>query len=271
MARNVSPLVSAAVPLALASTPPARKRRNLVFVRCGANSLHRKLYPLPADRNWDCALSCYDTPLEADGDEAEFVFTGAVSKWDAFSQIRFDHPEFGFDAYERFFLVDEDVDFARAADIVRLFDIAAHYDLAACQPALSPQSFAVWSITRQHPSWFMRQTNFVECMVPVLSADAVDVLEGDIRDAVSGCGLDLVMAKVLGPGRRMAVIDAVTVTHTKPVDSLEGTFYKYLRSIGVNHDEEIAWFLAKHGMANFGAATLGGMPLVQHIYPAASA
>ena len=75
------------------------------------------------------------------------------------------------------------------------------------------------------------------------------------------------MSKVLGPERRMAVIDAVVVTHTKPVDNVDGPFYKYLRSIGVNHDEELAWFLAKHGMTNFGAATLGGMPLVQHIYP----
>jgi hypothetical protein len=199
--------------------------------------------------------------------QAEYVFTGAVSKWDAFSQIRFDHPPSGFDAYERFFLVDEDIEFAGATDIDRLFDIAQHNGLAACQPALSPQSFAVWAITRQHASWFMRQTNFVECMIPVLSAEAVRMLEGDIRDAVSGCGLDLVMHAVLGPERRMAVVDAVTVTHTKPVDNVDGSFYRYLRSIGVSHDEEIAWFLAKHGMTNFGAATLGGMPLVQHIYP----
>jgi hypothetical protein len=267
MARNVSPEIAAAHPLAITKPFAGPRRRDLMFIRCGARSLHRQVYPLPAARSWDCVLSCYEPPELADFLQADCVMSGGVSKWDAFAQARFDHLELGLDGYERFFLLDDDVEFDSAADIDRLFQIAREQDLVACQPSLSTRSHAVWAITRRHESWFLRYTNFVECMAPMLSAEGVQLLEADIRDAVSGCGLDLIFHKVLGPDRRMAVVDAVAVTHTQPVDPQGGRFYQYLRSIGVDHEEEIAWFLARHGMASFGATTLGGMPIVQHIHP----
>jgi hypothetical protein len=267
MARNVAPEVAAAHPLAVVKAHSGARRRNMVLVRCGGRSTHRRLYPLHEARNWDCVLSCYEPPQPQDLAQADCVITGGVSKWDAFSQARFEHPALGFDAYEHFFLVDDDVEFRVGADIDRLFDIAREHKLAICQPSLSPQSYAAWAVTRRHDSWFLRYTNFVECMVPLFDAQAVRLLEQDIRAAVSGCGLDLIFHSVLGGERRLAVIDAVSVTHTQPIDPRDGPFYRYLRSIGVDHQEEIAWFLARHGMANFAVATLGGMPIVQHIYP----
>lgn len=269
MARNVPPEVAAAHPLTIVKPREGAQRRNIVFVRCGKRSAHRRLYPLPAQRSWDCVLSCYEPHEPQDLAQADCVMTGGVSKWDAFAQARFDRPELGFAAYERFFLVDDDVEFGEVADIERLFGIAREQDLAMCQPSLSARSHVAWGITRRHESWFLRYTNFVECMAPLMSAEAVTLLQEEIRAAVSGCGLDLVAHRVLGRQRRMAVIDAVSVTHTQPVDTQGGTFYRYLRSIGVDHQEEIAWFLARFDMKNFGTATLGGMPIVQYIYPPA--
>lgn len=265
MARNVPEHIAAAAALRMHSPAPAQRRRNLVFFRCGAGSLHRRLYPLPAQRSWDCAVSAYDAPLASDA-QAEYVLTGGVSKWDAFARARFDHPELGFAAYERFFLVDDDIEFRGPGDIDMLIAIAAQHDLAICQPSLSPQSFGSWLITRNNPSWFMRFTNYVESMMPLLTAEAVTLLEGDLRAAVSGYGVDIAFHRVLGE-RRMAIVDAIVVTHGKPIDPVNGPFYRYLQSIGVDPREELAWFLAKYGMSNFMAATLGGMPIEQWVYP----
>jgi hypothetical protein len=266
MARHVSPQVGAAVPLRCVTGPPQRRRPNLVFFRCGAQSLHRRLYPLPADRNWDCALSCYQPPL-ADDEQAEYVLTGGVSKWDAFAQARFEQPQLGFDAYERFFLVDDDIEFRSATDIHALFKVAQEQQLTVCQPSLSASSYASWLVTRHHPGFFLRYVNYVESMMPMLTGEAVRLLEADLRAAVSGWGLDCIFYKVVGAERRMAVVDAITVSHTKVIDPENGPFYLYLRSIGVDPREELAWFLARYGLTNFGATTSGGMPLTQSVYP----
>jgi len=268
MARNVSPEVAAAYPLELAKPLPGERRPNLVVVRAGARSVHRQLYPLPPQRTWDLALSCYEAPTEIDLSQADIVTTGCVSKWDAFAQMRFARPEFRFDRYEYVCIADDDVVFGDAADIDRLFRIAREHRLSICQPSLKPQSYGFWGVTQHHPSWFLRYTNFVECMVPVMSAEAIDVLREDMCDAVSGCGLDLVFHKALGPNRRLAVIDAVMVTHAEPIDPVNGKFYVFLRSIGSETREETLWFLAKYGLKGIDAMTLGGVPLAQRFYPA---
>jgi hypothetical protein len=266
LARNVPPQVAAAASLRLGTPLPAQRRRNLVFFRCGARALHRRFYPLPADRSWDCAVSCYEPPEPSDS-HADYVLTGGVSKWDAFAQARFEHPELGFGVYERFFLVDDDIEFREVGDIDRMFGIANEHGLAICQPSLSLQSHASWLITRNNPSWFLRFTNYVESMMPMLTGEAVQLLEEDLRFAVSGYGVDIAFHHVLGPQRRLAIVDAVVVSHTKPIDSRDGPFYRYLRSIGVDANEELAWFLSRHGMSNFGAITTGGIPIVQWAYP----
>ena len=79
---------------------------------------------------------------------ADYVLTGGVSKWDAFAQARFGRPELEFDSYERFFLVDDDIEFREVGDIDRMFAIANAHGLAICQPSLSPQSHVSWLITR---------------------------------------------------------------------------------------------------------------------------
>jgi hypothetical protein len=267
MARNVSPQVAAAHPLRLQAAAPSSRRRNLVFIRCGDRSVHRLLYPLPATRNWDCALSLYQPPRKDDFAQADYVLTGGLSKWDAFAQCRFERPDYGFAEYAFVLLADDDVLFRDPGDIDRLFEIAGKFQLAACQPSLSHESHGYWLVTRHHPSWYLRFTNFVECMAPVLSAEAILLLEEDLRAAVSGCGLDLVFHHVLGEERRMAVVDAVSVTHTQAVDSRNGPFYRFLHSIGVDHEEEIAWFLQRHGLTGLPVTSLGGVPLAQNMFP----
>ncbi len=247
MAR-VSAEVAARYPLTIRKPLPQWQRRSLVFVRCGADSLHRRLYPLPAQREWDLLLACYEPPMDIDMQHADGVMTGGVSKWDAFAQARFGGAEHGLDGYEHIFFVDDDIVFDAPGDIDRLFAIARANDLAVCQPSLSPQSHASWDITRQQPGT-LRLTDFVEGMVPILSAEAIEVLREDLCAAVSGYGLDLVFRKALGPHRRMAVIDEVAVTHTRAINHEASAYYLFMRSIGVDVHEEESWFLERHGMA----------------------
>jgi hypothetical protein len=267
MARNVSPEVAAAYPLALAKPLPGERRANLIVFRAGARSVHRDLFPLPPQRTWDLALSCYEPPTESDLAQADIVTTGAVAKWDAFAQMRFGRPEFRFDQYDYVCLADDDVVFKDAGDIDRLFGIAREHRLSICQPSLTPQSYGFWGVTQHHPSWFLRYTNFVECMAPVLSAEAIEVLREDLCAAVSGCGLDLVFHSALGPNRRLAVIDGIMVTHVEPMDPVNGKFYVFLRSIGIETMDETMWFLAKYGLEGIAAMTLGGIPHAQRFYP----
>jgi hypothetical protein len=267
VARNVSPEAAAAHPLRLHTRLPERRRRNLVFVRCGRRSQHYKWYPLAPERNWDCMLSFYEDFTPQDLVQPEYALTGGVSKWDAFAQARFGHPEFGLDGYDHVLLADDDVEFQAPGDIDRLFDIAREHGLAACQPSLSAASHGFWAVTRNHPSWFLRHTNFIECMAPVFSREATDVLRDDLCAAVSGCGLDLILHRALGENRRLAVIDSVVVTHLQAQDLVNGAFYRMLRSIGVDHDEEIRWFLARYGIEGIAAATLGGVTVAQGFYP----
>jgi hypothetical protein len=267
MARNVSAEVAAAYPLELAKPLPAQRRPNLVLFRAGARSAHRQLYPLPAERSWDLALSCYDAPTQGDLAHADIVTTGAVAKWDAFAQMRFGRPEFRFDEYEHVCVSDDDVVFHQAAHIDQLFRVAREQRLSICQPSLTPQSHGFWRVTQHNPAWFLRYTNFVECMAPVMTQEAIELLRDDIREAVSGCGLDLIFHRVLGPNRRLAVIDAIAVTHNQPMDPVNGRFYVFLRSIGVHAPEETMWFLAKHGLEGIAATTLGGIPLTQRFHP----
>lgn len=271
MARNISAEVAAAYPLELATPLPTQRRRHLVLFRCGNRAVHRLLYPLPAQRDWDLAMSCYEPPTADDLAQAEYVMTGAVTKWDAFAQVRFGRPEYGFDRYESVMVADDDVVFRDTADIDRLFFIAREQRLSICQASLTPESYGFWTLTRNHPSWFLRYTNFVECMAPVMTQEAIELLREDICAAVSGCGLDLIFHRVLGPNRRMAVIDAVTMTHNAPMDHVNGTFYRFLRSIGIQTAEETRWFLAKYGMDGIEAENIGGIPIAQRFYPGEAA
>src|SRR4051812_19756704 len=111
MARNVYPEALAKNPLVSHKAGPDKPRPNLVLFRCGRNSLHYGLFPLAGRRTWDCMLSFYEDHRPEDIDNAEFVLSGGVSKWDAFAQARFKSPALALERYEYFFLVDDDVGF----------------------------------------------------------------------------------------------------------------------------------------------------------------
>jgi O-methyltransferase/8-demethyl-8-(2,3-dimethoxy-alpha-L-rhamnosyl)tetracenomycin-C 4'-O-methyltransferase len=87
-------------------------------------------------------------------------------------------------------------------------------------------------------------------MMPCFSQEAFQKCVDTFAKSVSGWGIDLVWPKLLGlPSDKIAIIDTVTVKHTKAMDTTNGPFYVYLRDeLGVNPFLEMAHVMKQFGI-----------------------
>ncbi|MCE1236230.1 MAG: DUF707 domain-containing protein [Hyphomicrobiales bacterium] len=196
------------------------KRENLVIIRAGKGSLHRDWARdlADADRNWDLFVSWYDDADPDPTDDCDYLaIQRDVRKFAAFHQIFETRPDFR--EYRQVWLPDDDLAVSRSA-INHLFEICRRHRLDLAQPALDEASHLTYPITRKDPRFTLRFTNFVEVMCPVFSADALAVCIEGFRSTVSSWGLDLIWPSLLSGVGRIAIVDDVTVTHTRPVGGL---------------------------------------------------
>lgn len=217
-------------------------RRNLLIFRCGNKSLHKEIYPLPKNRNWDLALLCYEDISEADIENADFIFSGGIFKWQAFNEMQ---KYLDLDNYDYTCVSDDDISFLDVADIERIFEHGEKFHLDLFQPSLSQVSAGVaWNITLHHPTMAFRNTNFVEVMIPVFSRKALRILRKYNQVAVSGYGLDVAwtLHKNNYNDFNVGVLDLVQVIHTRPIDKVNGDAYSYLRSKGIDIYDEVNKF-----------------------------
>ena len=204
-------------------------RSNLVFVRAGSHSLHREAIAADPERNWDCCVSWYiQPPAES---IAEHYSAAGSNKFDAFAAV-YASTLRGL-GYHRFLLVDDDVRF-KPGDISRLFDICEQEDLQLCQPALAWGTHANHLVTLRNPACVVRQVRFIEVMAPCFSRRMLEELLPTFTLTRSTWGIDWAWASLLNGRHCIAVVDAVQVQHTKPVDSRDGAFYVYMRALGVD-------------------------------------
>ena len=218
-----------ALPSAVATpqpTPPApafvdrlaRPRENLVILRAGKSSLHRSWTADldDADRNWDLCVSWYDAAEPDPADPCEYLtIQREVRKLTAIREIFAARPEFL--NYRHVWLPDDDLAVSRRA-INRLFSICRRNHLDLAQPALDEASHVSHAVTRRDPRFALRFTNFVEVMCPVFSGPALAACLDTFPTTLTSWGLDVVWPSLVGAGgTRIAIVDAVTVTHTRPV------------------------------------------------------
>jgi hypothetical protein len=201
----------------------------LAVVRCGDNSLHESW--TSGNRHFDFAISYF-------GDAATQSFPGAAyverrkgGKWDGLYGFFEDFPD-AVERYDYFWFPDDDIA-ADALEINRLIEIGHRHELALFQPALDNQSYHSHLITLRHSSFTLRYSNFVEIMAPVLSRDLLKLALPTIAQSRSGFGLDFVWPELAAnlnqTGQpRAAIIDSVTVRHTRPVGGSLHTFIKSL-------------------------------------------
>ena len=228
----------------------------LVCVRAGARTIHGEWYKPRHPRNWDFMLNYYEIPSIGWDEQADIVVTGGLSKFTAVKAIHSSAPDL-FTDYRAVFFVDDDImiDFA---DIDRLFSIFVEAGLELAQPALSHASYHSWVTTLACPSFHLRYTNYVEVMMPVFSRSAFLACVDSFDQCVSGYGLDFAWPVLLGnPLDRIAVIDAVTATHTRPIDLANGPFYRFLRSVGVDPFDEWRKIGERYGVTDAKPKVLG--------------
>ena len=191
--------------------------RNLVVLRCGDASLHRTW--LSPNRRWDLAISYFGKDEERSFPEAAYVHRFKGGKWDGLYSFFAAHPTL-IDAYDYFWLPDDDIE-ADGDGIDRLFRLMATNDMELAQPSLSAPSYMSHLVCAWNPLFAFRNVNLIEIMVPVLKASLLRKVLPLFEGSKSGFGIDFVWHRFTSdPLNKVAVIDAVQVTHTRPVGSV---------------------------------------------------
>ena len=222
------------------------RRKFLVFVVPQSDMASPLLSALSATRNFDVAARFYDAPgqNEAMLNGAEYVITGGLSKFHAASLFlrKFDLVE----AYEGYLFLDGDLEFD-SSQLSQFLSLAHAVGFSLAQPSVTRDSYCYWNMAYHQPGYIFRDTSFVEVMAPYLSRAALSKALPTFTQSISSYGLDLVWPALVG-NESIAVVDAFQIRHRSTVEHASGRFYKYLKSIGVDLDEEERLILQKYGV-----------------------
>ena len=220
------------------------RRRNLVIVRAGDGSLHPEWLAGTGERNWDLVVSYFGRDPDRHRAPDVVRIDGAGPKWPALHALLAKHPDL-VAGYDRIWLPDDDLLIDKTG-INRLFSIAAEYGLEVAQPALTWDSYFGHVTTLRNSRCLLRYTNYVEVMAPCVTRE---VLLGSLplfNSNLSGWGLDFVWSRfVRHPATGIAIVDAVTIRHTRPVG---GPNYKALRDGGISPWDELRSFCRRNGL-----------------------
>ena len=220
-----------------------RSRQNLVFVRVGAQSLHRDWLEGPGERNWDFQLSQYDDDPEIGrgGDLPLSVDKG--TKWDSIYRYLTNDPGL-LDRYQYIAFMDDDIVFKKQ-DLNRYFEICAEHDLYIAQPSLHPDSHVCYAILLRCPFTKLRYTNFVECMAPALRTDYLRTFLPHMEHVVSGWGMDRIWTGTMpDPAYRSAVIDEISMVHTRR--HATGAVYDAFKDQRLSPNDEMESLIASY-------------------------
>lgn len=220
-------------------------KKNAVFVPVGKDSLHRQL--LKGDADFDLHLLIYDGSYNKFCNDSDFVACDAGYKMDMIYRYLHRHPEL-FEKYEYFFLLDDDI-LISTEDVNRLFSMMREYQLKIAQPSLV-MSYYTYKHTAFHPFYILRYTNFVEMMMPCFSSDALKAVLPTFEKEIRWCGIEMHWPVLVGSNHKdMAIVDAVSAKHTRPVQSWN--------SLSQLQQEN---YLKKHNLS-WSIEMYGGLPL----------
>lgn len=209
------------------------KARNCVISAVGKSSLH-KIWT-DGERDFDFHLIVYDDSLEQFRNDAEYVCHIKGFKLKVIYKYLEANPQFK-DMYDYYFFPDDDIRMD-AVTINALFDAMRRYDLEIAQPALR-MSYFTWQHTLYDRYSKLRYTNFVEMMVPCFSRDALQKVLFTFNENETGWGTETHWPLLIDATQHdMAIIDEVTVVHTRPI-----------RSGQEIHNRELAAYLHKFGL-----------------------
>jgi len=204
------------------------------------------LRTLKSKRNFDLAVRFYEAPGRNEGlvDGAEFVMTGGLSKFHS-AALFFDVNRLQ-ETYDGCLFLDGDLEF-NSEQLCNFFSFVKAAKLDLAQPSVTRDSFCYWKMAYHQPGYIFRETSFVEVMAPYLSRSALLKALPTFTKSISTYGLDLVWPSLVG-NNGIGVVDAFQIRHRDRVDHASGNFYKYLKSINVDLDEEERLILAEYGV-----------------------
>ena len=189
--------------------------RFLVISRVGPQSLHHEWCSSATERGFDVLLSAYDSAV-ADPCEPGIVFEYRPgTKVAGYGDVMRAHADL-ISRYDYVALFDDDL-LVSAHDMQRLFDVVAQHQLKIAQPALSHDSYFTFAALLKNPAFRLRYVNYIEMMCPVFRADVLAAIR-PLYDLGFESGIDLIWCNLVATSLQdFAVIDDITVRHTRPV------------------------------------------------------
>lgn len=231
---------------------PSGKHRNLVLVRAGPHSLHPSwMAPSEDEQAFDLIVLAYGptflAPERSDFGHVDLPGFKVAGYGAFFSQYR--HV---LEKYDRVALIDDDIA-TDSKTLAKAFEVGEELDLDIWQPSLSLESYFSYSALLSWPgAKAIRRVNFVEMMCPFFKTTALLEVE-DLFHIGAETAIDIFWSCILGrrPGA-LAVLNDVTVTHTRPVGKLKAMNGFDDKSKG--YSDEIGRLLAELGVSHFGGA-----------------
>ncbi len=209
-------------------------RPYLLFVRAGADSLHRRLIAEDRARNWDCCVSWYAPP--ADERIAEYYCSGGDNKLEGFLEFWRRRPQPW--PYRYVWIMDDDV-YLKPGDASRFFDYCERYSTYVAQPALRWFTHTTLNVLVHNPACVLRRVSFVEVMAPCFSTPALEHLIHTFDWTKSTWGTDWAWGCLLQGRQPLYVVDAIVMEHTRAGDGRPGAFYRKLSAMGIDPAEEL--------------------------------
>lgn len=192
-------------------------RKNCVITTVGKNSLHPRWIENNSDRSFDLHAIVYDYSYESYLDSSDFLCHRCGQKLKLIYAYLKQNPHF-LEHYSYFFIPDDDI-LTSCETIEQLFEIMEEYQLQIAQPSLRQSYYTFPHTLNEHYSC-LRYTNFVEMMVPCFSREALNKVLDTFDSSESGWGIEYHWPILIESNHHdMAIIDQISVCHTRPVQT----------------------------------------------------
>ncbi len=234
---------------------PARRRRFLLFIQGGRAFANP--YKDPA-RRFDVLLNDYTAPPVPDGSDpheagydADFdaIAVQRGTKTTAIRKLLRDAPELLL-GYDHVLFLDDDVRLS-GADIERLFATVTAHGLDLAQASLTAGSACAFAVLKQPQAGAgLTPLTSVEIMMPVLSRRALRDCGWVFGEGISGWAVDFLLGAAVRArfGNTVALVGHVVAAHERPIDTLDGAFYRFLRAHGIEATTEAGRIAVNHGI-----------------------
>jgi hypothetical protein len=217
--------------------------RFLVIVRAGDASRHPEWTRSSASRTWDLVVSYFGTDPVRYQDDVDRRVDDKGLKWHGLHAL-LTREDFWRD-YDFVWLPDDDLAVDQTV-VDRLFAFMDGLDLDLAQPTLDWNSYYSHALTLRWPSFSVRFSNFIEIMAPCFKRTLLERCVPTFAESLSGWGFDYVWPRFLGEGvQRSALLDEVSVTHTRPIG---GPSYDRLKTMGISPVDEARSTRRRHGV-----------------------